>query len=138
MQLHNGGNPKYPLFGGPPLFYKLPQTQFSQWQERPIGSTLISRVKSGTNPETLRKLSLSQSEQILNFQVLYGWRSPDLENKAHHLPGKSQKCAIPPCGWYRFLSWKDPLHGTTRAVHEILNSTGGTSGGGGRFGVGAS
>ena len=34
---------------------------------------------------------------------------------------------LPQYGWYRFLCWKGPLHGTARAGHEILNSTGGTS-----------
>ena len=32
---------------------------------------------------------------------------------------------IPQYGWYCFPFWRGPLHGTARAGHEILNSTGG-------------
>ena len=50
-----------------------------------------------------------------------------LENKAESLPRLISELRYPQYGWYRFLFWKGPLHGTTRARHEIPNSTGGTS-----------
>ena len=67
------------------------------------------------------------SEQILSFQVSYGWRSETLEDKGDSLPRLISEMCYPQYGWYPFLFWKGPLDGTARAGHEIPNSTGGTS-----------
>ena len=68
------------------------------------------RNKSRNTPETL-------SEQILNFQASYGWRSLDPE-KQNQIP--SSELCYPRYGWYRFPFWKGPgpLHGTGRAGHD--------------------
>ena len=83
----------------------------------------ISGVKSRANPETPETLS----EQILNFQVSHGWRSRNLEIKGDSLLRFISELCHPQYGWYPFLFWKGPLHGTARAGHEIPSSTGGAS-----------
>ena len=50
-----------------------------------------------------------------------------LENKAISLARLVSELCCPQYGWYLFLFWKGPLHGTARAGHEIPNSAGGTS-----------
>ena len=81
----------------------------------------ISGVKSGTHLETPWKRSQSKF-RISRFRTVGDPQT--LENKADSLP--SELC-YPQYGWYLFLFWKAPPHGTARAGHEIPNSTGGTS-----------
>ena len=84
----------------------------------------ISGVKSGTNPETPRKSSQSKF-RISRFRTV---GDPEtLENKGDSLPRLISELCYSQYGWYPFLFWKGPLHGTARAGHEIPNSTGGTS-----------
>ena len=78
------------------------------------------RNKSGNTPETL-------SEQILNFQVSYGWSSRNPENKGDSLPRLISELCYPQHNWYPSFFWKGPFHGAARAGHEIPSSTGGTS-----------
>ena len=84
----------------------------------------ISGVKPGTNPETPWKRSQSKF-WISRFRTV---GDPEtLENKGDSLPRLISELCYPQYGWYPFLFWKGPLHGTSRAGHEIPNSTGGTS-----------
>ena len=78
------------------------------------------------NPERIRKLSgnaLRANSELLRFVLLEipkPW-------KIKHIPSQRSFRIV---GWYPFLCWKGPLHGTSRAFPEILNSTGRTSDGG--------
>ena len=79
---------------------------------------------SRTNSETPRKRSQSKF-WISRFRTV---GDPEtLENKADSLPRLISELCYPQYGWYPFLFWKGPLHGTARAGHEIPNSTGGTT-----------
>ena len=78
------------------------------------------RNKSGNTLETL-------SEQILNFQVSYGWRSQNPGKYRRFPPQIHFRIVLPPVALVPFPFWKGPLHGTARAGHELPNSTGGTS-----------
>ena len=78
------------------------------------------RNKSGNTLETL-------SEQILNLQVSYSWRSPNPGKQSRFPSQINFRTALPPVRLGPFPFLKGPLHGTARAGHEIPNSTGGTS-----------
>ena len=84
----------------------------------------IFGVNSSTNPETPWKRS--QTEVWISKFRMVGDPQP-LANKADSLPRFISELCYPQYGWYPFLFWKGPLHGTARAGHEIPNSTGGTS-----------
>ena len=84
----------------------------------------ISGVKSGTDLETPRKRSQSKF-WISRFRAVGDPKA--LENTGNSLPRFISELCYPQYGWYPFLFWKGPLHGTARAGHEIPNSTGGTS-----------
>ena len=75
------------------------------------------RNKSGNTLETL-------SEQILNFQVSYGWRSQTLENKADSLPRLISELCYPQYGWYPFLFWKGPSMEQPELVMKFLTVLG--------------
>ena len=74
--------------------------------------------------ETPRKRSQSKF-RISKFRTVGDPQT--LENKAEPLPRLISELCYPQYGWYRFLFWKGPFHGTARAGHEFPNSTGGTS-----------